>query len=190
LFRVERRSRARRAGFVSVGVRKSAGAVKRGHAAFVGAREDEKPVRDRSTERLWSAVLPVNRAAGHEAEQARAGLDAGGVEVGEPDGADGGGVGRGGRVCRPAGGQVRRIASSLDLTPPRLQSRPRSPAAAARGAWRLEKPTCRRGQVVCSFPHRREVRFGEVARRSFGQVRCDLLLQIDPSASSAELVTS
>jgi hypothetical protein len=31
---------------------------------------------------------------------------------------------------------------------------------------------------------------GAGARRSFGQVRCDLLLQTDPSALGQELVTS
>jgi hypothetical protein len=52
-----------------------------------------------------AAVNLVGGAAGHEDEAPRPGLDAGGVEVGEPGGAAGGGVGRWRNVQAVQGGQ-------------------------------------------------------------------------------------
>jgi hypothetical protein len=52
--------------------------------------------------------------------------------------------------------------------------------------------TCPRGLLVCSFRsclHDARILAWGVARRSFGLVRLDLWLQIDPSAADRELVT-
>src|SRR5262249_19803827 len=80
---------------------------------------------DRAQDAGRSGSLDVGGAAWHEHEAAGAGLDAGGVEVGEPDGADGGGVdGRRGIEGEQGCQQQRRHGV---VPPPRRTSPPGPP---------------------------------------------------------------